>query len=457
VVDAVIGEGGSGIVLKAHKPIAHPPIYKAIKVINANSLHDTGDRTAIQAEFYGEAKVSNQLGGDPYAIAVEDIVEMPDGTRVLIYPFIQGHPLAKLNADHINLGQLIPFELTAFVFHRILSVLMHARELNIAHRDLCPNNVMVQRTGVPLLLDWGAATEAYSGMIVGKVGYIAPEIILADAELTHDQLFKADIYTLGVVIRELLVGFNAMAVPESDAPDTNLDDALERSAQINSDALPLASNVCADIPVKLAEIVASCLRRNPAERPSCDELYDELGAAYLYTTQVGFGLTAETMKDYLTFFYSLAPLYSGKPLPDNKVGRSLEKIILSKARRRAEAPEYRETHLKVVGQAENLAFLCDNVGRSFREAFGMPAYDRAVRSTLLSWLYDGQSPESLQTEPARSEYTQNRAQIAEAPLASVEHSLRKCVAEQTKGTPDDIAARANRHIFRHWSGTWTAS
>ncbi|MBI3987192.1 MAG: protein kinase [Lentisphaerae bacterium] len=457
VVDAIVGEGGSGVVLKAHKPAIQPPIYKAIKVINANSVRESGDRQAIQAEFHGEARVSNQLGGDPYAVAVEDILEMSDGTRALVYPFIQGHALASLNADHIGRGQFLPFELTAFVFHRILSVLVHAQELGIAHRDLCPNNVMVQRTGVPLLLDWGAGTEACNGLIVGKVGYIAPEIVLGDEELSPTQLFKADVFSLGALIRELLVGFNALAVPVANAADDDVTAALERGALIDSNALPPASDVCADIPAKLAGIVAACLRRNASDRPSAEALYDELGAAYLYSPQVGFGLTAETLKDYLAFFYAPEPRPAGRPLPDNKLGRSLEKLVLSKVRRKAEAPEYQGRRLKEVGQAENLAFHCDNVGRGFREAFGLPAYERAVRAALLAWLYRDQPRESLRTEPVRSEYEHNREQLAQAPLAAVEHSLRKYIGETVKGTPDEIAAHANRQVFMHWSGAWSGA
>lgn len=203
VIDAIIGEGSSSLVLKAHKPHIEPPIYKAIKVVNARCAPRGSERAAdVQKEYYGEAKVSFEIGSDPYAISVEDILIMPDGSRALVCPFIRGHTLAALLHDHLRRGWLFPFELSAFLLHRILSVLVHAKERGIPHRDLCDNNIMVQRTGVPVVLDWGAAGESDEGLTVGKTDYMAPEVVRRPEAVKGDDLDAA----LNVAIFRQMVG-----------------------------------------------------------------------------------------------------------------------------------------------------------------------------------------------------------------------------------------------------------
>ena len=376
VIDEVVAEGGSGIVLKAHKQAIHPPIYKAIKVVNTRCLDKDFHRADdVKKEFYGEAKVSFEIGSDPYAISVEDILDMPDGSKALVCPFIKGHTLGALIRDHRRRGWLLPFELTAFVFHRILSVLSHAQECGIAHRDLCTNNIMIQRTGVPLVLDWGAAGELDESVFVGKPGYMAPEIIRQSDAVSGAGLFKADIFSLGAVIREMLIGRNALEYMDPMLDGYEAYAALAYRETLDSETLPSVAGVCQDVPTLLSNIVYTCMKEDPDERPQAEDLYEYLGAEYLYTSQIGFGPTAETLRDYLEFFYSSYDPLS--PLPDNRFGRSLEKLICAKFRRKAELPENRGTLLRDIVARANRSFTLGHVARTLEEAFGpgSPAAD----------------------------------------------------------------------------------
>ena len=369
VIDSVIGEGGSSLVLKAHKPAINPPIYKAIKVVNSKLNEPNSARAAdVQKEYYGEAKISFEIGSDPYAISVEDIMVMPDGSRALVCPFIHGHTLRALLQDHVRRGWLFPFELSAFIFHRVLSVLIHARERGIMHRDLCPSNIMVQRIGVPLVLDWGAATEYGEGMIIGKPAYMAPEIVKRTSSVTREGLFKADMFSLGAVIREMLIGYNDLDPQDQAGAAYDVEKAFAFRETLDTDSLPPVADVCPDIPTRLSDIIYTCMKEDPAARLDAEELYDYLGGKYLYTPQIGFGHTAETLKDYLTFFYETHDPAS--PLPDTRQGRSLEKVVTTKIRKKAELPAYRDYLLRYIVQKEGVSLTLGNVGRSFAEAYG---------------------------------------------------------------------------------------
>jgi serine/threonine protein kinase len=329
----------------------------------------------VLREYYGEAKISFEIGSDPYAISVEDILEMPDGLRALVCPFIRGHTLRGLVRDHIRRGWLFPFELSAFIFHRVLSVLLHARERDIVHRDLCLNNIMVQRIGVPLVLDWGAGMEHDECMIVGKPGYMAPEFFKQHVVVARDGLFKADIFSLGAVIREMLIGYNDLEADDPASHDYDPDRTFAFREKLVTDRLPPVTAVCPDVPKHLSDIVYTCMKENPAARLDAEQLYDYLGTHYLYTPQVGFGLTAETLKDYLTFFYEKHD--PAQPLPESRLGRSLEKVIVSKIRRKAEQPEYRDWPLRQIARQEGVALTLGTVGRTFTEAFGRDRVDQA--------------------------------------------------------------------------------
>jgi hypothetical protein len=109
-------------------------------------------------------------------------------------------------------------------------------------------------------------------------------------------------------------------------------------------------------------------------------LYDYLGAKYLYTAQVGFGFTAESLKDYLHYFFGRHADDEG--LTDDKIGRNMAKIISSKLRKKAESPEYQRVSLKAIAKAEGIRFVCGNIWRTLTEAFGAERIDEAARDVL---------------------------------------------------------------------------
>ncbi len=382
VVDEIIARGGSGLVLKAHKPSISPPIYKAVKVINVRELDSQQDRDLVQEEFYGEARISSLIGSDPYAISVEDIIDLKDGSRVLVCPFIDGRTLADLIDDHCQRGQLMPVDLVAFIFHRSLSVLGHAQEREIPHRDLSLSNIMVQRTGVPMLIDWGSAAEVNDGILIGKPGYMAQELIKAPDTVANQSAFKADIFSLAIVIRELLTGSNVLDYLPTTHEEYEANAAMDFRKNLDMSTLKPLHELCPDIPKVLSDILDACLQENPDDRPDSETLYDYVGQQYLYSSQVGFGITAETLKSYLEFFYSNPTLESA--LPNDKHGRNLAKLITSKYRRLGEDPAHAKTLLADLAAQSGAHYINGSVYRSFAEAFGPVPLETAIRDTLIA-------------------------------------------------------------------------
>lgn len=448
VADEVIAHGGSGVVIKAHKPAIHPPIYKAIKVINADDNASSVDsRNIIQKEFYCEAEVSYEIGSDPYAIGVEDIMEMPDGTRALVFPYVTGHTLMNLNHAHIEKGLLLPFELTAFIAHRILSTLCHARERGIAHRDLCPNNVMIQRTGTPMLLDWGAGSNINDGILVGKPGYIAPEVIREPEKVDRKALYKADIFSLGAVMRELICGFNALD-PQTDDPEYDPYAVIEERFKMNTDKLIPIHKICTDVPVALSEIVSACLCDNPDDRPVAEDLYEYMGSSYLYTAQVGFGPTAETLEHYLRFFYGAPPV--DRPLPDDKTGRSLAKIIYSKYRRKAEEECYAGQTIKNIAVQEKAEFCCGNVYRSFENAFGAKQIEDLVYGLCRGALRNkyGRNEEIANDSKKAEAYNQARNLLDNMTSEEMQAYLKQYIAEAANASEPNTERIYLQQVFQ---------
>jgi serine/threonine-protein kinase len=136
--------------------------------------------------------------------------------------------------------------------------LQHAHDKGVAHRDIKPSNLLVGRDGIVKILDLGLAQFfedsnaklARSGTVMGTTDYVAPEQLLG-AATDH----RADIYNLGATLYHLLTG----------QPPFSGTTAAKMVAH-HLAAVPPASEVCADVPEPLSDVVSTMLAKDPAER-----------------------------------------------------------------------------------------------------------------------------------------------------------------------------------------------
>ncbi len=254
----VLGRGGMGAVYLADDTVLHRTV--AIKVISA------GRRSAPQdhARFLREARSMAAIE-HPNVVRVYSFGEVQD-RPYLVMEYVRGESLAS----RLRRGPL-PTREACRIVREIALGLNAAWARHLVHRDVKPSNVLLDSRGKVRVADFGLAesfdpAEAAEGAggygAVGTVQYVAPEQARGQAVD-----FRADVYSLGIVFFEMLVGR-----PSDD--DEEADSArLERQ-------IPPIRRVRRDVPDAIARLVAWMTQRDPAARPdSYRTLIEALDAA----------------------------------------------------------------------------------------------------------------------------------------------------------------------------------
>lgn len=161
---------------------------------------------------------------------------------------------------------------------RIARGLAHAHERGICHRDLKPANVLLADDGEPLLLDFNLAAEMHRGglavaaYIGGTLPYMAPEQLRAFRGSAHKSDTAADVYSLGLVLYEVLAGQLPTTLP-SGTVDECVDYLIEERSVLPRNL----HEVNPAVSPSLAAIIGKCLARDPAQRyVTATELADDL-------------------------------------------------------------------------------------------------------------------------------------------------------------------------------------
>ncbi len=196
-----LGTGGMGTVYEAEQD--NPRRAVALKVIRKGFASPE-----LVKRFTQEAQILARLQ-HPGIAQIYEAGLAEDGQPYFAMELIQGLPLGEY-ADQHHLDSHARLAL----FAKVCDAVQHAHEKGVVHRDLKPSNILVNGTGQPKILDFGVAhatnadldtatgkTEA--GQLLGTLSYMSPEQIAADpAALDH----RSDVYTLGVILFELLAG-----------------------------------------------------------------------------------------------------------------------------------------------------------------------------------------------------------------------------------------------------------
>lgn len=261
----VVGVGGMGAVFRAWDPVLAREV--AVKVCDRVLAKERSFRERFRREIRTLAAL--QLPG---VVAVYE-AEEADGWLFFTMPFIQGQTLRELlDADCLTLVQRL--ELGAWLARTVAT--LHQR--GIWHRDLKPANVILQADGEPCLVDFGlsrrfGAVESsltLTGQFVGTMCYMAPEMPDLPADDLNWQ--HAEVYTLGVVVYELLSGRMPYPLGENET-------FMAISEKVRtSRPRPLAS-FCPELPRRTVRAVMQTLAKDPRRRPLAAALAAELAAA----------------------------------------------------------------------------------------------------------------------------------------------------------------------------------
>ncbi len=223
--------------------------------------------------FLDEAKLASRIR-HPNVVATLDIVARK-GELFLVMDYVQGESLSKLMKLAAGSGDKVPLGVATSIVLNLLAGLHAAHEahgengepLNIVHRDISPQNVLVGVDGIARVVDFGVAKAAVrvqttrEGQLKGKLAYMAPEQLIS-GEVDR----RVDVYAASVVMWELLTGRTLFAG----------DDARVVYRIIHENPMP-PSQINPDIPPALDAIVLRGLSRKPDERySSADAMAEEI-------------------------------------------------------------------------------------------------------------------------------------------------------------------------------------
>ncbi|MEW6188710.1 MAG: Stk1 family PASTA domain-containing Ser/Thr kinase [Actinomycetota bacterium] len=250
-----IGSGGMADVYKAYDEVLHRTV--ALKILHPQFAQEEN----FVARFRREAQAAAGLN-HPNIVNVHDWGS-EDGTYFIVMEYLEGRNLKQIIADRGSL----PFDIAVDIARQVCSALRFAHKHDIIHRDIKPHNIIITTEGEVKVTDFGIAragtsTMTQTGTILGTAHYISPEQAHG-APAT----IASDIYSLGVVLFEMLTG---KAPFEGESPVAI---ALKHAHE----SPPSPRSINPDIPESLEAVVLKALSKHPSDRyQSAQEMREDL-------------------------------------------------------------------------------------------------------------------------------------------------------------------------------------
>jgi tRNA A-37 threonylcarbamoyl transferase component Bud32 len=225
-------------------------VYRAVKVIRPEFVSETGFKERFQREAQAVAALRH-----PNIVQMHDF-GVQDNLYYMVMEFIEGQDLKSYLTQH---GQIRPFSQVMPIIEPVASALGYAHQRGVVHRDIKPANIMLTQENQVILTDFGIAKMlaleermTQTGMGIGTPAYMSPEQARGQSNVGP----PADIYSLGVVLYEMLTG----RVPFS------ADTPLAVMLKVVSDPMPPPREFSPDIPDVLQGVVLKATAKDLAQR-----------------------------------------------------------------------------------------------------------------------------------------------------------------------------------------------
>jgi len=241
----------------------------------------------------------------------------------LLMEYVDGIDLLGLHLEHLKQATLLPTMLGAYIISRIARALEYAHNA-IIHRDVSPENVMIDDQGIPLLSDFGIAvvTNTEQETRAGKLTYLAPEILGGSPA---DE--RGDIYALGLTAVLIATGITLQMTPKAESRQQKYDIIRE----IAERGWPALKDLLVDVPEAYSDIIARMIHPDPEQRYSrARTVANQLEQEVLYAK--GLGPTSNSLKSYMDIFEGQFQDYDDAQLETLTFLRDAEgKLIMRRA------------------------------------------------------------------------------------------------------------------------------
>lgn len=302
----LIGGGGMADVYKAQDKLLDRAV--AVKILHQQYANDAEFVEKFRREATAAAKLAH-----PNIVNIYDVGE-DGGSQYIVMEYVSGPTLKEVIQQK---GCLEPIEAVR-IAKEIASALESAHRNNLVHCDIKPHNILVMPDGHIKVTDFGiaravsASTMTYSGSVMGSVHYFSPEQAKGTVITT-----KSDVYSLGVVLYEMLTGqlpFNG---------ETSVSIALKH---LQEEPVPIRQ-LNPSIPPVLEAIVQKAMSKDPADRPSSTELYADLNQAKAMLTDRGASQEAVSNDPFAT---RMIPRITPEMMAEQRLERPANKPIGSR-------------------------------------------------------------------------------------------------------------------------------
>ncbi|WP_283678205.1 Stk1 family PASTA domain-containing Ser/Thr kinase [Lentilactobacillus sp. Marseille-Q4993] len=240
-----LGEGGMADVYLAFDRILHRQV--AVKLLRL----DFRDNPKAKERFDHEATAASGLN-NPHIVGVYDVDEV-EGMQYLVMEYVDGEDLKQYIHDHSPIDKPTVIN----IMEQIGSAVEEAHKSGLIHRDLKPQNVLIDKNGYVKITDFGisrAASEdtmTQTRSIIGSIHYLSPEQVKGQMATK-----QSDIYSLGIILFELLTG----KVPFDG--ETAVSIAMKHSQE----SIPSVRTIDPTIPQSLENVVLKATAKNPDDR-----------------------------------------------------------------------------------------------------------------------------------------------------------------------------------------------
>src|SRR5262245_334663 len=196
----VVGRGNMGIVYRAHDPVIDRPI--ALKTVVLPDAMSESERASFLERFLQEARTAGRLIHPNIVVTFDAATDESTGMPYIAMELIEGDPLSRRldQEQRITWGQAVDWAIS------VARALDHAHREGVVHRDIKPANIMINREGVPKVMDFGIAKLSTSnltqtGVVLGTPFFMSPEQLRGEAVDG-----RSDLFSLGALLYTLVSG-----------------------------------------------------------------------------------------------------------------------------------------------------------------------------------------------------------------------------------------------------------